>query len=91
MKYKIKPFPKKRKLRFQKENKKIKKKRPFSHSKRQQYTLSYRLQGLTFGLAFAAIYSHFYLGYWSHYVLIITPLFGYFLGYLAGNFLYTKK
>ena len=90
MKYRIKPYPKKKELRF-KNKKEIKKNIPYANSKRQQYTLSYRLKGLTFCLALAGVYSYFYLGYWSSYILIITPLFGYFLGYLVGNFLYTKK
>ena len=90
MKYKIRPFPKKRKLRFKKE-KVIEKNIIHSNFKRSQWTLSYRIQGLTFGLAVAGVYAYFYLGYLSYYVLIIPPIFGYFLGWLVGNFLYTKK
>tara|TARA_B100001964_G_C13812301_1_gene413592 strand:- start:243 stop:512 length:270 start_codon:yes stop_codon:yes gene_type:complete len=89
MKYKIKPFPQKRELRFNK--KKEIKNIPKINSDRRKWTLSYRLNGLTFGLALAGIYTYYFLEYWSNYILIITPILGYFLGYLVGNFLYTKK
>ncbi len=90
MKYRIKPFPKKRELRFKKE-KEIKKNESHFNFRRQQYTLSYRLRGLAFGLIIAGIWYYFFLEHWSSYILIIPPIFGYFLGYLTGNFLYTKK
>ncbi len=54
------------------------------------WTLSYRLKGLTFALAVAGIYNYFYLPDWNYQLLIASMILGYFLGWLAGRFYYTK-
>jgi len=90
MSYKLKPFPKKKELRF-KENKEIKKSTNIDSSEKRMFTLSYRINGLVFGLAAAIIYCYYFIEYWSPYVLIIASIFGYFIGLVVGVFSYTKK
>lgn len=89
MNYKIKPFPKKKELKFKEENIKISPN--IDNSKKRMFTLSYRINGLTLGLIAAGIYCYYFLGYWSIYVLIIAPVLGYFIGWFVGMFSYTKK
>ncbi|MBT4349977.1 hypothetical protein HOD19_04355 [bacterium] len=52
------------------------------------WTLSYRLQGLTYGLIAVALYCYFYLGAWPKYLLIAAAILGYFLGWIVGKFTY---
>ncbi len=54
------------------------------------WTLSYRLKGITFGLAAAGLYCYFYLGTWPKELLIASAVAGYFLGWVIGRFYYTK-
>lgn len=54
------------------------------------WTLSYRLRGLAFGLILAGIYCYFIRHEWSVIVILAAGVLGWFLGWLAGRFLYTK-
>jgi len=54
-------------------------------------TLSYRIKGLTGGTLIMFIYTYFYVGESSPKMLIAGGVLGYFLGWVAGNFFYTKK
>ncbi|PWB38557.1 MAG: hypothetical protein C3F02_03185 [Parcubacteria group bacterium] len=56
-----------------------------------RWTLSYRLQGLTLGLAAAMIYHYLYLSAWSYQLLIGAAILGYFLGWPVGRFFIPKS
>ncbi len=55
------------------------------------WTLSYRLKGLSIGLGLSALYCYFYLHEWSKVILIASTILGYTLGLVVGRFSYTKK
>lgn len=57
----------------------------------RMWTLSYRLKGLSFAILGAIIFSQFYLGYYSKFLLISAGLAGYLTGWLWGSFTYQKK
>ncbi len=65
--------------------------KPVKPVSRSMWTLSYRLKGLSFAFLGAIIFSQFYLGYYSKFLLITTALAGYLAGWLWGSFTYQKK
>ena len=54
-------------------------------------TLSYRIKGLTVGALLMFFYINFYLGKSDPKMIIAGGVFGYFVGWVVGNFFYTKK
>jgi len=58
---------------------------------KSMWTLSYRLKGMAFGLIAMVVYCYIYVGYYSAKLLIAAGILGYFLGWVVGNFSYTKK
>jgi len=58
---------------------------------KSMWTLSYRLKGIAFGLMAFAAYCYIYLGYYPIKYFIAAGILGYFLGWVAGSFFYTKK
>lgn len=55
------------------------------------WTLSYRLNGLTIGLGLSVLYCYFIIHEWSKVILISSTILGYTLGWVIGRFNYTKK
>lgn len=55
------------------------------------WTLSYRLKGMTMALALAGFYNYFYLPAWDFKLLIASLILGYFLGWLVGRFYYSPS
>ncbi|PIR07143.1 MAG: hypothetical protein COV55_01790 [Candidatus Komeilibacteria bacterium CG11_big_fil_rev_8_21_14_0_20_36_20] len=60
-------------------------------SQRNNWTLSYRIKGLTIGLLGAIFYCYFYAHDWSKLAIISAGVVGYFLGWVVGIFFYTDK
>lgn len=55
------------------------------------WTMSYRIKGLTMGAFLMFAYLHFYLDKDDPKMIVAGGVLGYFFGWLAGNFFYTKK
>jgi len=60
-------------------------------SAKSTWTLSYRIRGMTAGALTMFLYIHFYLGQYNPKMIVAGGIIGYFFGWLAGNFFYTKK
>ncbi|MFA6307754.1 MAG: hypothetical protein WCS88_00990 [Patescibacteria group bacterium] len=58
---------------------------------KSSWTLSYRIKGMTAGALVMLLYINFYLGQNNPKMIIAGGILGYFLGWLAGSFFYTKK
>ncbi|MBT4516777.1 MAG: hypothetical protein HOC78_02675 [Candidatus Komeilibacteria bacterium] len=58
---------------------------------KSNWTLSYRIKGLTGGALIMFLYTYFHLGQNNPKMIILGGILGYFLGGLAGRFFYTKK
>jgi hypothetical protein len=59
--------------------------------KLRSWTLSYRLRGMSIGLIGVGIYNYFYWPDWEIKFLIAGGVLGWFLGWIAGHFTYSKK
>ena len=62
-----------------------------NNSSRSMWTLSWRLKGLSLGMALAALYCYFYLQIWDKWLLLAGMVGGYFLGWIAGLFSYRER
>ena len=58
---------------------------------KSSWTMSYRIKGMTIGAALMFAYLHFHLGQDNPKMIVAGGIVGYFLGWLTGNFFYTKK
>ena len=58
---------------------------------KSSWTLSYRIKGMTAGALIMFFYINFHLGENNPKMIIGGGVLGYFLGWLAGTFFYTKK
>ena len=57
----------------------------------KSWTLSYRLKGLALGLIAVGVYNYLFWPEWEIKFLIAGGVLGYFLGWIAGYFTYSKK
>ena len=60
-------------------------------SDRSMWTLSYRLKGVALGLIAVFVFCYFQVGDYPIKYIIGGGILGYFLGWMAGSFFYTKK
>ena len=58
---------------------------------KSSWTLSYRIKGMTAGALLMYIYINLHLGESNPKMIVGGGVLGYFLGWLAGSFFYTKK
>lgn len=64
---------------------------PSREYKISMWTLSYRIRGMSIGLAVALLYCYFFLHDWSAKYLIAGPLVGFLVGALVGRFFYRDR
>ena len=60
-------------------------------AKRAATVFSYRINGLLLGVLVVYLFCYFYVGEYPAKYLVAGGVLGYFLGWVAGNFFYTKK
>ena len=58
---------------------------------KSNWTLSYRIKGLTIGALVMFLYTYVHLGVSDPKMIIAGGILGYFLGWVAGSFFYAKK
>ena len=68
-----------------------KKSGPSREYKISMFTLSYRIKGMSIGLAAAILYRYFFLHAWSAKYLVAGPLLGLLIGALVGRFFYRDR
>jgi hypothetical protein len=58
---------------------------------KSDWTLSYKIKGLTGGALVMFLYTYVHLGVSDPKMIIAGGILGYFLGWVVGSFFYTKK
>ena len=58
---------------------------------KSMWTLSYRLKGAALGIIAIFIFCYLKVGYYPAKYIVAGGILGYFFGWVAGSFFYTKK